>query len=90
MTVQRTPPVATNYNVESPAFASLQPPFPGASDAFKIYNSDADYTSGADQHYYNFRYGDTAFFVLEEAPGTMLGETQPQPCTAGLHIGQAD
>ncbi|KAJ6513831.1 PhoD-like phosphatase-domain-containing protein [Mycena vitilis] len=63
-----------------------QPPFPSASDAFKIYNADANYDSVADQHYYNFRYGDAAFFVLdtrryrtpatEEAPGTMLGETQ--------------
>ncbi|KAJ6478852.1 hypothetical protein C8R47DRAFT_1219398 [Mycena vitilis] len=63
-----------------------QPPFPSASDTYKIYNADANYNSVADQHYYNFRYGDTAFFVLDthryrtpatkEAPGTMLGETQ--------------
>ncbi|KAF7338542.1 Alkaline phosphatase D [Mycena venus] len=70
-----------------------QPPFPSASDAFKIYNADTNYDSLADQHYYNFRYGDAAFFVLdtrryripatEEAPaaGTMLGETQ----LAALH-----
>jgi len=69
-----------------------QPPFPSAADAFKIYNADANYDSLADQHYYNFRYGDAAFFVLdtrryrtpatEEAPvGTMLGETQ----LAALH-----
>ncbi|KAF8185067.1 PhoD-like phosphatase-domain-containing protein [Mycena galopus ATCC 62051] len=69
-----------------------QPPFPSASDAFKLYNADANYDSVADQHYYNFRYGDAAFYVMdnrryripatEDAPhGTMLGETQ----LAALH-----
>ncbi|KAK7023800.1 alkaline phosphatase D [Favolaschia claudopus] len=69
-----------------------QPPFPSASDAFKIYNADANYDSVGDQHYYSFRYDDAAFFVLdtrryrvpatEDAPaGTMLGETQ----LAALH-----
>ncbi|KAJ7184087.1 PhoD-like phosphatase-domain-containing protein [Mycena filopes] len=68
------------------------PPFPNASDAFKIYNANPNYDSLADQYYYNFRYGDAAFFVLdtrryrtpgtEETPaGTMLGETQ----LAALH-----
>ncbi|KAJ6611777.1 PhoD-like phosphatase-domain-containing protein [Mycena sp. CBHHK59/15] len=68
------------------------PPFPSASDAFKIYNADANYDSLADRHYYSFRYGDAAFFVLdtrryrsgatEDAPiPTMLGETQ----LAALH-----
>ncbi|KAJ7771891.1 PhoD-like phosphatase-domain-containing protein [Mycena metata] len=67
------------------------PPFPNASNAFKIYNADANYDSLADHHYYNFRYGDAAFFVLdtrryripgtEETPGTMLGEKQ----LAALH-----
>ncbi|KAJ7702478.1 PhoD-like phosphatase-domain-containing protein [Mycena rosella] len=63
------------------------PPFPSASDAFKIYNADANYDSLHDHHYYNFRYGDAAFFVLdtrryrtpatEDVPAaTMLGETQ--------------
>ncbi|KAJ7231441.1 PhoD-like phosphatase-domain-containing protein [Mycena haematopus] len=42
-----------------------QPPFPSASDAFKIYNADANHDSLADQYYYNFRYGDAAFFVLD-------------------------
>ncbi|KAJ6500325.1 PhoD-like phosphatase-domain-containing protein [Mycena sanguinolenta] len=68
-----------------------QPPFPSASDAFKIYNADSNHDSVADQYYYNFRYGDAAFFVLdtrryripptEETEGTMLGETQ----LAALH-----
>ncbi|KAJ7273422.1 PhoD-like phosphatase-domain-containing protein [Mycena rebaudengoi] len=67
-------------------------PFPNASDAFKIYNADPNYDSVADHHYYSFRYGDAAFFVLdtrryrtlptEDAPvPTMLGETQ----LAALH-----
>ncbi|KAJ7490064.1 PhoD-like phosphatase-domain-containing protein [Mycena galericulata] len=68
------------------------PPFPSASDAFKIYNADANYDSVADRHYYSFRYSDAAFFVLdtrryrtpatEDGPAaTMLGETQ----LAALH-----
>ncbi|KAJ7067728.1 PhoD-like phosphatase-domain-containing protein [Mycena belliarum] len=63
------------------------PPFPSASDAYKIYNADANYDSLDDRYYYSFRYADAAFFVLdtrryrtpatEEAPAaTMLGETQ--------------
>ncbi|KAJ7081542.1 PhoD-like phosphatase-domain-containing protein [Mycena crocata] len=63
------------------------PPFPSASDAFKIYNADANYDSLDDRHYFNFRYGDAAFFVLDtrryrnpataDAPaGSMLGDTQ--------------
>ncbi|KAJ7093065.1 PhoD-like phosphatase-domain-containing protein [Mycena epipterygia] len=67
------------------------PPFPSASDAFKIYNADANYDSLDDHHYYSFRYSDAAFFVLDtrryrtpatpDAPATMLGETQ----LAALH-----
>ncbi|KAJ6606665.1 PhoD-like phosphatase-domain-containing protein [Mycena vulgaris] len=68
------------------------PPFPSASDAFKLYNADANYDSLADQYYFNFRYADAAFFVLdtrryrtpatEDVPtATMLGETQ----LAALH-----
>ncbi|KAJ8515524.1 hypothetical protein ONZ45_g7080 [Pleurotus djamor] len=64
------------------------PPYPSASDAFKIYNSNANYHShGSDEHYYEFRYADVAFFVMDtrryrsgvndtvETP-TMLGEKQ--------------
>ncbi|KAJ7470449.1 PhoD-like phosphatase-domain-containing protein [Mycena latifolia] len=63
------------------------PPFPNASNAFQIYNADANYDSLDNRYYYNFRYGDAAFFVLdtrryrtpatEDVPAaTMLGETQ--------------
>ncbi|KAJ7632327.1 PhoD-like phosphatase-domain-containing protein [Roridomyces roridus] len=68
------------------------PPFPSASDAWKIYNADANPDSLADHYYFNFRYGDAAFFVLDtrryrtpatddEPTATMLGETQ----LAALH-----
>jgi len=44
----------------------LTPPFPNASDAFKLYNSNANYESTQkDQYYYDFRYGDIAFFVMD-------------------------
>lgn len=65
------------------------PPFPNAADAFRLYNADANYDShGNNSHYYEFRYADVAFFVLDTrryrsdahtvdiASRTMLGETQ--------------
>ena len=65
------------------------PPFANADDAFRIYNADGNYDSRVPgQHYYDFRYGDVAFFVMdtrrhrsnpltdEAATRTMLGETQ--------------
>lgn len=64
-------------------------PFASADDAFRLYNADANY-AGPDegQHYYDFRYADAAFFVMdtrryrsdinEEDPlaRTMLGDKQ--------------
>lgn len=65
------------------------PPFANADDAFRIYNANGNYDSRVPgQHYYDFRYGDVAFFVMdtrryrsdpltgEAAARTMLGETQ--------------
>jgi alkaline phosphatase D len=65
------------------------PPFANADDAFRIYNAEANYDSRVPgEHYYDFRYGDVAFFVMdtrrhrsdpltgEAAARTMLGETQ--------------
>lgn len=65
------------------------PPFPNAADAFRRYNADANYDSHDDSsHYYDFRYADVAFFVLDTrryrsdaktvdiASRTMLGEKQ--------------
>ncbi|KAI0956901.1 hypothetical protein AcW1_005469 [Taiwanofungus camphoratus] len=65
------------------------PPFPSANDAFRLYNAEANYDSlEHEQHYYDFRYGDVAFFVMDtrryrsvvavtdEASRTMLGEKQ--------------
>lgn len=41
-------------------------PFASADNAFKLYNADANYDPAEpDQHYYHFRYADTAFFVLD-------------------------
>lgn len=64
-----------------------KPPYPSASDAFEIYNSNANYdppTPG--EHYYDFRYGDVAFFVMDTrryrsraddiTTHTMLGDAQ--------------
>ncbi|KAJ8078418.1 hypothetical protein PM082_012700 [Marasmius tenuissimus] len=63
-------------------------PFPEASSAFETYNANANYDSPSDDvYYYDFRYGDMAFFVMDtrryrseksEDPltRTMLGETQ--------------
>ncbi|KAK7049214.1 hypothetical protein VNI00_005815 [Paramarasmius palmivorus] len=68
-------------------------PYPSASDAFRLYSAESNYDSNAeDTHYYNFRYGDIAFFVMDtrryrsdksEDPSTrtMLGDTQ----LAALH-----
>ncbi|TFK42850.1 PhoD-like phosphatase-domain-containing protein [Crucibulum laeve] len=71
-----------------------KPPYPSASDAFRIYNANANYDSPhLGQHYYDFRHGDVAFFVMDtrryrstepanERPArTMLGDTQ----LAALH-----
>ncbi|TBU46997.1 PhoD-like phosphatase-domain-containing protein [Dichomitus squalens] len=68
---------------------SSQEPFPNAADAFSLYNANANYDSPAEgQYYYDFRYGDAAFFVLDtrryrsditsEDPTThtMLGDQQ--------------
>jgi len=65
------------------------PPFPNANDAFQIYNAAGNYDSRVPgQHYFDFRYGDVAFFVMdtrrhrsnpltgEAATRTMLGDTQ--------------
>ncbi|KAF7440880.1 hypothetical protein PC9H_001229 [Pleurotus ostreatus] len=63
------------------------PPFPSASDAFKIYNADGNYNTTPHEHHYEFRYADVAFFVMDtrryrsgiyegdEVP-TMLGDKQ--------------
>ncbi|KZT03424.1 uncharacterized protein LAESUDRAFT_659785 [Laetiporus sulphureus 93-53] len=71
-----------------------KPPFPNADDAFALYNANANYDSSEeDAHYYEFRYGDVAFFVMDtrryrsvieetdEASRTMLGDKQ----LAALH-----
>lgn len=65
------------------------PPFANANDAFALYNAEGNYDAVAQgEHYYDFRYGDVAFFVMdtrkhrsviaetEEPSRTMLGETQ--------------
>ena len=65
------------------------PPFANADDAFRIYNANGNYDSRAPgQHYFDFRYGDVAFFVMdtrrhrsnpltdEAGTRTMLGEAQ--------------
>ncbi|KAI0303447.1 PhoD-like phosphatase-domain-containing protein [Multifurca ochricompacta] len=65
------------------------PPFANAEDAFRIYNAEGNYDAHVSgQHYYDFRYGDVAFFVTdsrryrsnpftgETATRTMLGEAQ--------------
>lgn len=66
-----------------------KPPFKSADDAFRIYNANANYDPvESDQHYYEFRYADSAFFVMDtrrhrsdvaegdEISRTMLGEKQ--------------
>ncbi|KAH9914716.1 PhoD-like phosphatase-domain-containing protein [Fomitopsis serialis] len=65
------------------------PPFANANDAFALYNAQGNYDSShSGQHYYDFRYGDVAFFVMDtrrhrsiieetdEPSRTMLGEQQ--------------
>ncbi|KAI0736478.1 PhoD-like phosphatase-domain-containing protein [Fomitopsis betulina] len=65
------------------------PPFANANDAFALYNAAGNYDAATQgEHYYDFRYGDVAFFVMdtrkhrsivdetEEPSRTMLGETQ--------------
>lgn len=64
-------------------------PFPGASDAFRIYNADVNFDPiEKEQFYYDFRYGDAVFFVMDtrryrsdvktegETTRTMLGDKQ--------------
>ena len=64
-------------------------PFANASNAFKLYNADANYDPlEPGQYYYEFRYGDSAFFVMDTRryrtditqgdvnSRTMLGEKQ--------------
>lgn len=42
------------------------PPFASAADAFRLYNADANYEGPEPgQHYYEFRYADAAFFVMD-------------------------
>lgn len=64
-----------------------KPPYPSASDAFEIYNSNANYDPPMPgEHYYDFRYGDIAFFVMDTrryrlrgddiTTRTMLGDVQ--------------
>ena len=67
-----------------------QRPFQNASDAFNLYNADPNYDPRTkdDVNYYDFRYGDVAFFVMDTrryrskpeegsvATRTMLGEKQ--------------
>ena len=63
-------------------------PYLSASDAFEIYNSNANYDPPVPgEHYYDFRYGDVVFFVMDTrryrsrtdddiTTHTMLGDTQ--------------
>lgn len=42
------------------------PPFANAADAFRLYNADANFDPlDSDTHYYDFRYADVAFFVMD-------------------------
>ncbi|KAI0350094.1 hypothetical protein OH77DRAFT_1431373 [Trametes cingulata] len=42
------------------------PPFPNATNAFELYNAEANYDPvEKGQYYYDFRYGDAAFFVMD-------------------------
>ncbi|GJE97915.1 PhoD-like phosphatase-domain-containing protein [Phanerochaete sordida] len=65
------------------------PPFKSADNAFRLYNANANFDPPEhDAHYYDFRYGDVAFFVMDtrryrsdiregdEASRTMLGDQQ--------------
>jgi alkaline phosphatase D len=70
------------------------PPYPNASDAYNLYNHQANYDSlsssviKGDKTYYDFRYADVAFFVMDtrlyrsnplhgdSAERTMLGDEQ--------------
>jgi len=64
-------------------------PFPNAADAFRMYNAEPNFDPIHEgQHYYEFRYGDVAFFVTDSrryrsdvtkeaaATHTMLGDKQ--------------
>lgn len=68
--------------------ASL-PPFQNATNAFELYNAEANYDAiDEGQYYYDFRYGDAAFFVMDTrkyrsdifsddpSTHTMLGDKQ--------------
>jgi hypothetical protein len=74
------------------------PPFPNASDAFRIYNAESNYNSpnNGQHYYYDFRYGDVAFFVMDtrryrdagsydHAGTTMLGDIQLAALYKWLH-----
>ncbi|KAI8998976.1 PhoD-like phosphatase-domain-containing protein [Trametes punicea] len=65
------------------------PPYPNATNAFELYNAEANYDPiDEGQYYYEFRYGDAAFFVMdtrryrsdifsdEPTSHTMLGDKQ--------------
>ncbi|KAI0648220.1 PhoD-like phosphatase-domain-containing protein [Trametes meyenii] len=65
------------------------PPFQNATNAFELYNADANYDpTDPETYYYDFRYGDAAFFVLDTrryrsdifsddpSSHTMLGDKQ--------------
>lgn len=77
------------YNNYAGQANDSNPPFPGASDAFQIYNAEPNFEPiEKDQYYYEFRYGDAAFFVMDTrryrsntlteplATRTMLGDQQ--------------
>ncbi|KAG6910883.1 hypothetical protein DXG01_006566 [Tephrocybe rancida] len=67
------------------------PPYQNASGAFSLYNSNANFDPiSPGEHYYEFRYGDAAFFVMDTrkhrtemgtSNRTMLGDAQ----LASLH-----
>ncbi|KAF8078218.1 PhoD-like phosphatase-domain-containing protein [Lyophyllum atratum] len=67
------------------------PPYINASSAYRLYNSNANFDPvKPGEHYYEFQYGDTAFFVLDTrryrtemgtSNRTMLGDVQ----LASLH-----
>ncbi|KAL7283083.1 hypothetical protein ACG7TL_002507 [Trametes sanguinea] len=65
------------------------PPYPNATNAFELYNAEANYDpTDEGQYYFDFRYGDAAFFVMdtrryrsdifsnEPTSHTMLGDKQ--------------
>ncbi|KAG8837073.1 hypothetical protein FRB91_007085 [Serendipita sp. 411] len=65
-----------------------KPPFANASSAFGTYYGDANFDGISDVNYYDFRYGDNAFFVLDTRRYRSVPASDPESMDLPTMLGE--